>query len=149
MIRRNSKHGLPALLPALRRTWQRLCAWERRQAGLDQSLFAEEQPQGEATFGMIEIARKDGVEFRSVRLRLEDDGGIKMDAQDIGPTVTQFWDHDDYEFWVRVPPVAHERPRCALCSGSKINRRFSCTKPRHCGKNKLMKHKDDAWCCPQ
>ena len=106
MIRRNSKHGLPALLPALRRTWQRLRAWERRQAGLDQSLFAEERPQGKATFGMIEIARKDGVEFRSVRLRLEDDGGIKMDAQDIGPTVTRTWGSDDYEFWVRVPPAA-------------------------------------------
>ena len=53
-----------------------------------------------------EIARQDGTEFRSVRLRLEDDGGIKMDAQDIGPTVTQFWDHDDYEFSVRVPPTA-------------------------------------------
>src|SRR6516162_2373707 len=94
------------LLPALRRTWQRLRTWERRQAGLDQSLFAEERPQGEATFGMIEIARKDGVEFRSVRLRLEDDGGIKMDAQDIGPSVTRAWGHDDYEFWVRVPPAA-------------------------------------------
>ena len=53
-----------------------------------------------------EITRQDGVEFRSVYLRLEDDGGIKMDAQDIGPTVTEFWGHDDYEFWVRVPPAA-------------------------------------------
>src|SRR6516225_9352568 len=94
------------LLPALRRTWQRLRAWERRQAGLDQSLFAEERPQGKATFGMIEIARQDGVEFRSVYLRLEDDGGIKMDAQDIGPTVTRTWGDDDYEFWVRVPPAS-------------------------------------------
>ena len=58
------------------------------------------------TTNETEIARKDGVEFRSVRLRLEDDGGIKMDAQDIGPTVTRAWGHDDYEFWVRVPPAA-------------------------------------------
>jgi hypothetical protein len=29
-----------------------------------------------------EIARQVGTEFRSVYLRLEDDGGIKMDAQD-------------------------------------------------------------------
>ena len=58
------------------------------------------------TTNETEIARKDGVEFRSVRLRLEDDGGIKMDAQDIGPTVTEFWGHDDYEFWVRVPPAS-------------------------------------------
>ena len=53
-----------------------------------------------------EIARQDGVEFRSVGLHLEDDGGIKMDAQDIGPTVTRTWGSDDYEFWVRVPPAA-------------------------------------------
>jgi hypothetical protein len=35
----------------------------------------------------IEIARQEGAEFRSVRLALEDDGAIKMDAQDIGPAV--------------------------------------------------------------
>jgi hypothetical protein len=54
----------------------------------------------------IEIARQEGTEFRSVRLALEDDGAIKMDAQDIGPTVTKIWGDDDYEFWVRVPPAA-------------------------------------------
>ena len=55
---------------------------------------------------VIEIARQEGVEFRSVRLALEDDGAIKMDAQDMGPTVTQIWGDDDYEFWVRVPPTS-------------------------------------------
>ena len=54
----------------------------------------------------IEIARQEGTEFRSVRLALEDDGAIKMDAQDMGPTVTQIWGDDDYEFWVRVPPAS-------------------------------------------
>jgi hypothetical protein len=55
---------------------------------------------------VIEIARQEGTEFRSVRLTLEDDGTITMDAQDIGPTVTQIWGDDDYEFWVRVPPAS-------------------------------------------
>jgi hypothetical protein len=55
---------------------------------------------------VIEIARQEGTEFRSVRLTLEDDGTIKMDAQDIGPTVTQIWGDDDYEFWVLVPSAA-------------------------------------------
>ena len=54
----------------------------------------------------IEIARREGTEFRSVRLTLEDDGAIKMDAQDIGPTVARIWGDDDYEFWVRVPPAS-------------------------------------------
>jgi hypothetical protein len=42
--------------------------------------------------------------FASVQLSLEDDGTIKMDAQDIGATISQIWGDDDYEFWVRVPP---------------------------------------------
>jgi hypothetical protein len=54
----------------------------------------------------IELARQEGTEFRSVRLSVEDDGAIKMDAQDIGPAVTQFWGDSDYEFWVRIPPAA-------------------------------------------
>jgi hypothetical protein len=55
---------------------------------------------------VIEIGRQEGAEFRSVRLAIEDDGAIKMDAQDIGPTVTQIWGDADYEFWVRVPPAS-------------------------------------------
>jgi hypothetical protein len=55
---------------------------------------------------VIEIARQEGAELRSVRLALEDDGAIKMDAQDMGPTVTRIWGDDDYEFWVRVPPAS-------------------------------------------
>jgi hypothetical protein len=54
----------------------------------------------------IEIARQEGTEFRSVRLTLQDDGAITMDAQDIGPTVTRIWGDTDYEFWVRVPPAS-------------------------------------------
>ena len=40
---------------------------------------------------VIELARQEGTEFRSVCLSLEDDGAIKMDAQDMGPTVTEIW----------------------------------------------------------
>jgi hypothetical protein len=54
----------------------------------------------------IEIARQEGTEFRSVRLAVEDDGAVRMEAQDIGPAVTQIWGADDYEFWVRVPPAS-------------------------------------------
>lgn len=58
---------------------------------------------------VIEISRREGVEFRSVRLTLEDDGTIKMDAQDMGPTVVKIWGDSDYEFWVRVAPSAVPR----------------------------------------
>ena len=53
-----------------------------------------------------ELARQEGTEFRSVRLTLEEDGAILMDAQDMGPTVEQVWGDSDYEFWVRVAPAA-------------------------------------------
>ena len=55
---------------------------------------------------VMEIARQEGTEFRSVRLTLEDDGAITMDAQDTGPTVTQIWGDSDYEFWVSVPSAS-------------------------------------------
>ncbi len=55
---------------------------------------------------VIEIARQEGTEFRSVRLTLADDGAIKMDAQDMGPIVTEIWGDSDYEFWVDIAPAA-------------------------------------------
>jgi hypothetical protein len=55
---------------------------------------------------VIEIARQDEAEFRSVRLTLDEDGIITMDAQDMGPTVSKIWGDDDYEFWVRVAPAS-------------------------------------------
>ena len=54
----------------------------------------------------VEIARQEGGEFRSVRLALQEDGAIMMDARDTGPIVRKIWGDDDYEFWVHVPPEA-------------------------------------------
>jgi hypothetical protein len=53
---------------------------------------------------MVEIARREGTEFRRVDLRLADDGAISLEAQDMGPIVEQVWGDTDYEFWVRVAP---------------------------------------------
>ncbi|MFZ0571465.1 MAG: hypothetical protein ACLPJW_20210 [Rhodomicrobium sp.] len=50
-----------------------------------------------------QLALEAGTEFRDVRLRLDSDGAIVIEAQDMGPTVKQIWDHDDYEFSVTVP----------------------------------------------
>lgn len=63
----------------------------------------------------IEIARREGKEFRSVRLAVEKDGAIKMDAQDIGSGPSKIWgkdEGDEYEFWVRVGP--HALPKLAF-----------------------------------
>ena len=54
----------------------------------------------------VELARESGTEYRSVRLRITGDGGIRLDAHDMGPTVVQVFDHDDYEFAVEVPAAA-------------------------------------------
>jgi hypothetical protein len=51
---------------------------------------------------VIEIARQEGTAFRRVDLRLEDDGAIVLEGQDMGPTVEEVWGDTDYEFWVRV-----------------------------------------------
>lgn len=52
----------------------------------------------------IELARQEGTEFRSVRLALEGDGAVRLEAQDMGPSVEKIWGDSDYEFWVRVAP---------------------------------------------
>jgi hypothetical protein len=56
----------------------------------------------------IELARQDGTEYRSVRLSLDDDGTIRIDAHDMRPAVERAWDHEDYEYSVEVqaPAVA-------------------------------------------
>lgn len=57
----------------------------------------------------IEIARREGTEFRSVSLTLDADGVIKMDTQDIGPDGAGIWgenEDNEYEFWVRVESAA-------------------------------------------
>jgi hypothetical protein len=54
----------------------------------------------------VQLARQDGVEFRSVRLNMGGDGTIRMDTHDTGPNVQRVWDHEDYEFFVEVSPLA-------------------------------------------
>lgn len=53
-----------------------------------------------------EIARRDGTEFRSVCLTIEQDGSVKLETQDIGPMVEKIWNDSDYEFWVRIKPAS-------------------------------------------
>ncbi|MGA7329826.1 MAG: hypothetical protein WBX25_36435 [Rhodomicrobium sp.] len=57
----------------------------------------------------VELALQNDTEYRSVGLELDSNGAIKIDAHDMGPTVKQIWDHDDYEFSVTVPATAVAR----------------------------------------
>jgi hypothetical protein len=54
----------------------------------------------------IELAVQDGEEFSSIRLSLSASGAIELSGQDIGPTVREFFNHDDYEYIVTIPPEA-------------------------------------------
>jgi|SRR5271155_25033 len=54
----------------------------------------------------VELYRQEGVEFRSVRLKVKPDGSVLLDAQDMGKTVKEIWGDDDYEFRVDVPATA-------------------------------------------
>lgn len=53
-----------------------------------------------------EIYRQEGDNFRSIRVTLETDGTLMVDAQDMGPLVKEGWGDSDYEFWCRIPPEA-------------------------------------------
>jgi hypothetical protein len=54
----------------------------------------------------VELARQEGGEFRSVQLQLQADGGIRLHAYDKGAKATLTLGHEDYEFWVTIPPEA-------------------------------------------
>jgi hypothetical protein len=61
-----------------------------------------------------EIFRTELPNFRSIIVTLDASGGFKIDAQDMGPTVEEFWGDSDYEFWVTVPPEAMAKLAYAL-----------------------------------
>jgi hypothetical protein len=52
----------------------------------------------------VELARRDGAEFRSVRLQLQADGSLRLHTYDMGPTSPAADGREQSEFWVTVPP---------------------------------------------
>jgi len=51
----------------------------------------------------FELARQEGVEFRSVLLEFRSDGRLRVSAQDIGPTAERTYGDRELESWVDVP----------------------------------------------
>ena len=92
----------------------------------------------------IEIARQDGEEFRSVRLRIEG-GGIVMDAQDMGPIVKRTWDHEDYEFGMRLAPDAVARLAFELLKDKFTGDTGAVDKLRAYCKERGIEHKWESW----
>jgi hypothetical protein len=48
-----------------------------------------------------ELYRDEGRNFRSVRVRIDEDK-LMVDTQDMGPLVKEVWGDSDYEFWTSV-----------------------------------------------
>lgn len=49
-----------------------------------------------------ELFRREGKEFRSVRLSVDTDGAVHLDAQDMGSFVQKIWGDGDYEYGIRI-----------------------------------------------
>jgi hypothetical protein len=69
-----------------------------------------------------ELYRNEGPEFRSVRIDINEDGSLRLHAQDMGESVEKAWGGDDYEFWVDVPAGATRKLLFALLCGFRRSR---------------------------
>ncbi len=62
-----------------------------------------------ATIFKAEIFRQEASIFRSVHLYVEDNGDVKLSAQDVGQWVDEVWYDSDYEHWVTVQGIGAKR----------------------------------------
>ena len=51
----------------------------------------------------MEIYRRDGEAFSSIRAVFDANGNLKIDGQDMGPLVEQFFGDDDFEYYLTIP----------------------------------------------
>ncbi len=92
----------------------------------------------------VELCREEGVEFRSIRLRL-DASGIRLDAHDMGPPVERAWGSDDYEFWVNVKAEDLAALACVLLEEKYRGRSDSGDNLRRFCERNAVPHEFDSW----
>jgi hypothetical protein len=92
----------------------------------------------------FELYRQEGANFRSVRVRIENDT-LTLDTHDMGKTTEEVFGDSDYEFWTAVPKEAWGDLSLALI------KEFLSGDPRAtdrlreiCAKHGVM-HKWDRW----
>ena len=51
----------------------------------------------------MEIYRRDGDAFTSIRAVFDVKGNLTIDGQDMGPTVEQFFGDSDFEYYLTIP----------------------------------------------
>jgi hypothetical protein len=93
----------------------------------------------------LELFRQEGDPFRSVRLAVNADGSVKLDAQDMGTTVEKVWGDDDYEFWVDVPAAACHKLLFALLREKYSGRSDAVDEFQAFCKKEEIEHNWDSW----
>jgi hypothetical protein len=91
------------------------------------------------------IAQETGVESRYISLAIRDDGSIRMDGADWGPTAEQFWGSDEYEFWVTVPSHAVAKLAFVLLQDKFTGRAEAVSEFRDFCKQHDVEHSFDNW----
>jgi len=92
-----------------------------------------------------ELYRKDGPEFRSVRLEIREDGSLRLDTQDMGKSVEDIMGDDDYEFWVDVPASALRKLAFALLREKYSNRSGAVDEFRAFCERETIDHEWQSW----
>jgi hypothetical protein len=93
----------------------------------------------------IQISRQEGEESRYVNLSIQADGSLRLHASDVGPTVKGFWNCDEYEFWVDVPPEALRKLLAALLREKYLGRRDAVDEFRTFCEKETIAHEWDSW----
>jgi len=92
-----------------------------------------------------ELFRQEGVEFRSVRLEVREDGALRLDCQDMGEAAERVWGADGYEFWVDVPAGELRKLALALLREKYANRAGAVDEFRDSCKGAGIEHHWDSW----
>ena len=92
-----------------------------------------------------ELYRQEGDPFRSVRLSVNADGSVRVDAQDMGTVVENVWGESDYEFWVDVPATALPKLVFALLREKYAGRSGAVDELRAFCKREGIEHEWQSW----
>ncbi len=92
-----------------------------------------------------ELYRREGDNFRSVRLSVGADGAVKLDTQDMGKIVEEIWGDSDYEFWIDVPASALPKLAFALLREKYAGRDKAVDEFRAFCKQEEIEHEWDSW----
>jgi hypothetical protein len=83
--------------------------------------------------------------FRSVRLSVNADGSVRLDAQDMGKSVEDVLGADEYEFWMDVPAAALRKLVFALLREKYLGQSRAVDEFRAFCKKAEVEHEWDSW----